>query len=67
MGSYLAAVTAFMVQNVGPLLPAGLEWTVWALPGLLGGVGISYWVTIRKSLRRSVNVRWSTLKRRREP
>ena len=44
VGSYLAAVTAFMVQNVGPLLPETLAWTVWALPGLLGGVGISYWI-----------------------
>ena len=44
VGSYLAAVTAFMVQNVGPHLPAELEWTVWVAPGLLGGVGISFWV-----------------------
>lgn len=44
VGSYLAAVTAFMVQNVGPLLPEALEWTVWVAPGLLGGVGISYWI-----------------------
>ncbi len=28
VGSYLAAVTAFMVQNVAPLLPEALEWTV---------------------------------------
>ena len=44
VGSYLAAVTAFMVQNVGPLLPEALVWTVWAAPGLLGGIGISYWI-----------------------
>ncbi len=44
VGSYLAAVTAFMVQNVGPLLPEALAWTVWVAPGLLGGVGISYWI-----------------------
>ena len=44
VGSYLAAVTAFMVQNVGPHLPVGLEWTVWVAPGLLGGVGISFWI-----------------------
>ncbi len=44
VGSYLAAVTAFMVQNVAPLLPEALEWTVWVAPGILGGVGISFWV-----------------------
>ena len=32
VGGYLAAVTAFMVQNVGPLLPESLEWTVWVAP-----------------------------------
>ena len=44
VGSYLAAVTAFMVQNIGPRLPEELAWTVWALPGLLGGIGISLWI-----------------------
>ena len=44
VGSYLAAVTAFMVQNVGPLLPEALAWTVWVAPGVLGGVGIGYWI-----------------------
>lgn len=44
VGSYLAAVTAFLVQNVGPRLPEALEWTVWVAPGIIGGVGISYWI-----------------------
>lgn len=44
LGSYIAAVTAFMVQTVGPRLPVGLEWTVWIAPGLVGGVGISFWI-----------------------
>ena len=44
VGSYLPAVTAFMVQNVGPLLPEALAWTVWAAPGVLGGVGTGYWI-----------------------
>lgn len=44
VGSYLAAVTAFLVQNVGPLLPEALAWTVWVAPGVLGGVGIGYWI-----------------------
>lgn len=44
VGSYLAAVTAFLVQNVGPLLPEALAWTVWVAPGVLGGFGIGYWI-----------------------
>ncbi len=44
VGSYLAAVTAFMVQNVGPRLPEALEWTVWVMPGVLGGVGVALWM-----------------------
>ena len=44
LSGYIAAVTAFMVQNVGPLLPAGLEWTVWAAPGVVGGMLISRWI-----------------------
>lgn len=44
VGSYLTAVTAFMVQNVGPRLPEALEWTVWVTPGVLGGVGVAFWI-----------------------
>lgn len=44
LSGYLAAVTAFMVQNVGPLLPSSLEWTVWVLPGVIGGVFVSRWI-----------------------
>lgn len=44
VGSYLAAVTAFLVQNVGPLVPDAFVWAVWAAPGVLGGFGIGYWI-----------------------
>ncbi len=44
VGSYLAAVTAFLVQNVGPLVPDAFVWLVWAAPGVLGGFGIGYWI-----------------------
>jgi hypothetical protein len=44
VGSYLAAVTAFLVQNVGPLLPEAFVWVVWVAPGILGGFGIALWI-----------------------
>lgn len=44
LSGYLAAVTAFMVQNVGPLLPSSLEWTVWVAPGVIGGVLVGQWI-----------------------
>ncbi len=50
LSGYLAAVTAFMVQNVGPLLPGGLEWTVWVAPGVIGGVLVSRWIAYYKRL-----------------
>lgn len=47
-GSYIAAVTAFMVQTVGPRLPEGLEWTVWVAPALVGGPLIGVWIGFYK-------------------
>ena len=44
LGGYIAAVTAFMVQNVGPKLPESLEWTVWTTPGVIGGMLIGRWI-----------------------
>ncbi len=44
VGSYLAAVTAFLVQNVTPLLPESLAWVVWVAPGIVGGFGIALWI-----------------------
>lgn len=43
-GSYIALVTALMVQQVGPRLPGAVAWIVWVLPGVLGGFGISWWI-----------------------
>lgn len=44
LGSFLAAVTAFAVQNLGPRVPASFLWLVWVGPGLIGGFGIAVWV-----------------------
>lgn len=44
VGSYLAALTAFSVQNVAPLLPEAFEWVVWVTPGVIGGFGIALWI-----------------------
>ena len=44
IGSYIAAVTAFLVQNVGSRMPADLSWIVWVAPGLIGGTLIGRWV-----------------------
>ena len=35
-GSYIAAVTAFTVQNVTRHMPADLAWLPWVLPALIG-------------------------------
>jgi uncharacterized membrane protein len=43
-GSYVAALTAFSVQNLGPLLPAAQQWLVWVVPPLVGVLGINWWV-----------------------
>jgi hypothetical protein len=49
LASYMAAVTAFMVQNVGRRLPMELGWTAWVAPALIGVPGIAYWTwTYRK-------------------
>jgi uncharacterized membrane protein len=49
LGSYIAAVTAFMVQNVGRRLPMELGWIAWVAPALIGLPGIAYWTwTYRK-------------------
>lgn len=58
LGSYIAAVTAFMVQTVGPRLPPGLEWTVWVAPALIGGPLIGVWIaSYRRAFRRPHAVR----------
>lgn len=44
LGSYVALVTALMVQQVGPRLPAEVAWVVWVAPPVLGTVLITRWV-----------------------
>ena len=44
VGSYIGAVTAFSVQNIGRYLPPEYAWIVWATPGVLGGVLLSIWI-----------------------
>lgn len=49
LGSYIAAVTAFMVQNVGRHMPVELGWIAWVAPAMIGLPGIAYWIrTYRK-------------------
>ena len=43
LAGYIAAFTAFTVQNVGPMLPEELQWTVWLAPGIVGGRLTQWW------------------------
>lgn len=45
LGAWLAALTAFLVQNGDWLFP-GFEmgWLLWILPGTIGGIGIAVWI-----------------------
>ena len=43
-GSYIALVTAFMVQQVGPRLPGSVAWIVWVTPAIVGGIFIGRWI-----------------------
>ena len=46
-GSYIAAVTAFAVQNPNLFMPnSSNQWLLWVLPGVIGGFVIS--IVIRK-------------------
>ncbi len=49
MNAYIATVTAFLVQNVARHMPGELQWIVWVLPGIVGGMLIARWVRGRKS------------------
>lgn len=44
LGSYIALVTALMVQQVGPRLPASIAWTVWIAPAVIGSPLIALWI-----------------------
>jgi uncharacterized membrane protein len=47
--AYIATVTAFLVQNVARRIPGELQWIVWVLPGIVGGMLIARWVRGRRS------------------
>ncbi|MEP1096783.1 MAG: hypothetical protein ABJG78_16820 [Cyclobacteriaceae bacterium] len=49
-GSYIAAVTAFAVQNGEALGVTNHNWLLWVLPGVIGSVVIS--ITIKKRRKR---------------
>ena len=44
LGSYIALVTALMVQQVGPLLPGSVAWFVWIAPAAIGSPLIARWI-----------------------
>jgi hypothetical protein len=44
LGSYVAVVTAFLVNNVGQRLPLELSWIVWVVPLTLSVPLIGFWV-----------------------
>lgn len=45
LGSYIAAVTAFVVQSGHRFLPDfGMSWLYWVLPGVIGGIFIGRWI-----------------------
>ncbi|HYF65379.1 MAG TPA: hypothetical protein VD886_21300 [Herpetosiphonaceae bacterium] len=46
LSSYMAAVTAFMVQNVGRRMPVEIGWITWVAPAMIGVPAIAYWVRI---------------------
>lgn len=53
-GSYIAAVTAFAVQNGDAWLPdSSLGWLMWVLPGVIGGPIIGRVIRKRKAMSRS--------------
>jgi uncharacterized membrane protein len=43
LGGYLAAITAFLVQNGEHIPVIGNSWLIWVLPGAIGGTGLSIW------------------------
>lgn len=56
LGGYLAALTAFLVQN-GEMIPAiGQSWIIWVAPGVVGGIGIGRWTKYYKKKFDSANL-----------
>ena len=44
LSSYIAAVSAFTVQQIAPRFALEIYWVFWVAPGVMGGFGIGYWV-----------------------
>jgi hypothetical protein len=44
LSSYIAALTAFMVQVVGRTLPGEVQWVAWVAQGILGTLAIHIWM-----------------------
>lgn len=50
LGSYICAVTAFIVQSGHRILPDfGLPWLYWISPGIIGGIFIGRWIRSYKT------------------
>lgn len=43
LGSYIALITAFAVQAIGPRLPADIFWITWIAPGIIGSIVTWRW------------------------
>lgn len=52
LGSYVALISAFTIQQIGPRLPASVEWLAWIVPTIIGAPLIAIWI---KSYRRQFN------------
>ncbi len=44
LGSYIALLTALMVQQVAPRLPESMAWVAWVVPAAVGTPLISLWI-----------------------
>ena len=43
-GAFIATLTAFLVNAVGPMVQdMAMGWTIWLLPAIIGAPGISFW------------------------
>lgn len=52
LGSYIALTTAFAVQQIGPRMPASVEWMAWVAPTIIGSPLVIIWI---RSYRRDFN------------
>lgn len=56
LGGYIAALTAFLVQNGEHIPVIGHSWIIWVAPGVLGGIGIAKWSNYYKQKFSDANV-----------